>query len=108
MYTAQQADLLGNVGVANVPWRTVVTQDSLAANLDKAFTQRGCITQAGVYSSLKQKLAASDAADDRGQDTASDNQLGAFINELEGQSGKAVTEYCADILISNAAFLIDA
>jgi hypothetical protein len=108
VYTAQQADLLGNLGVANVPWRTVVTQGSLAANLDKAFLQRGCITQPGVYSSLKQKLAASKAADDRGQDTASDDQLKAFINELEAQSGKAVTEYCAGILISNAAFLVDA
>lgn len=110
-YRAQQADKLGNVGEATVPWRTVVTHASLQHNLAKAFTERACIRDAQAHHALDVQLRNAEASDARGNDGASDRQLGAFIAEVEkrtgpaGQPGKAVTPYCANVLITNATAL---
>jgi hypothetical protein len=104
VYRAEQADLLGNVGSREVPWVTIVTAGSLAANLQKAL-DRGCISKQSTFESLNVKLQNAAAADERGNDTASDNILDAFKNEIAAQTDKSITAKCADVLTQNATAL---
>ncbi len=104
VYRAEQADLLGNVGSLEVPWLTIVTAGSLQANLQKAL-DRGCISKQSTFHSLDVKLKNSAKQDEKGNDNASDNLLGAFKNEISAQTGKSITVRCADILTQNATAL---
>lgn len=111
VYRAEQADALGNLGTTSVPWRTTVTHESLQNNLTKAYVDRGCIADASTEHSLRVKLTNAHAADLRGNDNSSDNQLQAFIDEVlhrtgyPDQNGKTITTYCSAILTTNAAAL---
>jgi len=110
-YRAQQADALGNLGTASVPWLTTVTHDSLQNNLAKAYLTRACIADFSTFHSLDVKLQNAEAADGRGNDGASDHQLQAFKNEIEqrqgplSEPGKRITRYCGNILTINATAL---
>jgi hypothetical protein len=113
-YEARQADLLGNLGVDEVTWRTVVSHTSLQSNLRKAFAERRCIRDEQTHRALDVQLRNAEASDLRGNDGASDNQLEAFKNEVArrtgelSQPGAAVTPYCANVLITNATALQEA
>lgn len=110
-YEARAADLLGNPGTAQVPWRTTVSHTSLQNNLLKAFAERGCVRDAATHHSLNVKLVNAEAADARGQDGSSDRQLQAFKDEMAlrtgdlAEPGKAITGYCANVLTINATAL---
>jgi predicted extracellular nuclease len=51
-----------------------------------------------VEDSLCEKLAAAAAADERGDERAKRQLLAAFVNQLEGQSGKSLTADAAELL----------
>ena len=66
--------------------------------------------QNGISNSLDAKLdSALSAIDDLNQnnDVAAINSLNAFINAVEAQRGKAITEDEADTLIDEAQAIID-
>ncbi len=66
----------------------------------------GADLEAGIEASLTAKLDAAAAALARGDEGAAINQLGAFINAVEAQTGKAITEPAADTLSQEAGFII--
>lgn len=91
-FSASATDEAGNTGTGSTTFTVQVTNASLC-NLTKQFVSNG-----GIANSLCVKLdnAAKQAA--AGNTTASDNVLGAYINEVAAQSGKALTAAQADIL----------
>ena len=60
----------------------------------------------GIENSLVSKLEGALDALDRGQDNAAVNQLNAFINQVEAQRGKKISEADADALIAAAQEII--
>jgi hypothetical protein len=99
------ADNLGNTRVVTRNFEIHATAASLLTNLTRLFNE-GKIARPGIYNSLSAKVAAALRAHERGQHSVEANILGAFINELEAQSGKAVDATMADLLISFAEDLI--
>jgi hypothetical protein len=72
----------------------------------RAALASGAINNSGVANSLLAELNVASAAHSRGQCSVAANDYQAFINELEGQSGKSVASATASQLISEAQFLI--
>jgi hypothetical protein len=60
----------------------------------------------GVEDALVSKLEAAIKSLDKGQEKAARNQLGAFVNQLEAQSGKGIPAEVADQLIAEALAII--
>ena len=67
----------------------------------------GCIDNAGVANSFTSKLSADQKAIDAGNFKTAINILGAFINELEAQSGKHVCTAGATALTKDTQSLIN-
>jgi predicted extracellular nuclease len=61
---------------------------------------RAYVEKAGVANALCAKLEAAEAADARGNANAKAGSLGAYVNQLRAQSGKAITAERASFLIS--------
>ena len=61
----------------------------------------------GTENSLTSKLENAIDSLDNDKDTAGVNQLEAFINQVEAQRGKKLTEEEADALIAAAQWIID-
>ena len=99
-YSATATDNAGNTGTGSTSFTVVVTHDAMCALVNQF------VTKAGIANSLCVKLRNSAAALARGQDGAADNLLGAFINELEAQTGKAISAPHAGILIAYATMLM--
>jgi len=59
----------------------------------------------GIENSLLAKLAAAERAAERGNEEAKQGSLGAFVNEVEAQTGKALTAEQAEQLIRIARSL---
>ncbi|MDO9097588.1 MAG: hypothetical protein Q7U60_05670, partial [Candidatus Methanoperedens sp.] len=57
--------------------------------------------------SLSAKLNSTKAKLDAGQKTAAKNILEAYINEVEAQTGKAITSEGAGILRAEARYVIE-
>jgi len=74
---------------------------SLAEHVEHA-AMMGHISNVGVANSLLAKLAAAQAALDRGQTATAVNILNALISELEAQAGKQVLEPHAGCLTHHA------
>ena len=68
----------------------------------------GHIDNKGIANSLLKKLVAAQAAVDRSQDDVAINNLDAFINAVEAQSGKHIAADHAAHMIHHAQMLIDA
>jgi hypothetical protein len=65
----------------------------------------GCVTKQGIINSLMAKLDNAEAAEKRGDLNAKAGIIGAFINEVEAQTGKAIPAACAAELIRLAKLL---
>lgn len=91
-FSASATDLADNTGSATASFNVVVTHGSLC-NLTQQF-----VTKKGVAQSLCAKLDAAAAAAGRGNDKAAANIMGAYVNEVSAQSGKALTHEQAAIL----------
>jgi hypothetical protein len=68
--------------------------------------ESGGITKEGICKSLLAKLVAAKSSAGRGQPQAAINQLLAYINELDAQRGKAVTEATYQRLAARAQAVI--
>lgn len=91
-FSATATDKAGNVGRGSTSFTVQVTYDSLCTLVQQF------VTKPGVAHSLCVKLqnAAADAA--RGDLNAKSGIMGAFANEVQAQSGKAMTTDQAAIL----------
>jgi len=97
--SASALDNAGNAGSGSASFTVTVGVDSLCA-LVQQFS-----TKAGVAQSLCAKLSAANAKSTSGQTKPKDNILGAFANEVDAQTGKALTAAQASLLKSLAASL---
>lgn len=66
---------------------------------------RSVVSEAGVAGSLCAKLNAAKASRARGDDHAFAGQIGAFVNEVDAQRGKAISDADATRLIAAAGVL---
>ena len=96
--TAAYGDALR--GVACVPGGSL---SSLVGELLAA----GMIDNAGIANSLMSKADAAASQIAQGNTKAAANQLNAFINELDAQAGKHLTQQAHDLLKAAALFLIN-
>jgi len=96
-YTA--TDGAGNTASATQTVTIAPTTVSVCALL------RTLVTNVGEQTSLCAKLSAAADASARGNVKAHDNQLQAFINEVNAQRGKAIADADADRLIALAGTL---
>ncbi|MGB7211166.1 MAG: hypothetical protein WBC97_00915 [Gemmatimonadales bacterium] len=64
------------------------------------------ISNAGICTSLSQKLTAASASLTRGDTTAAKTQLGALQHELDAQRGKHVTDNAYWLLKTNAEYVL--
>jgi hypothetical protein len=66
--------------------------------------QEGWITDGGILRSLQAKLDSASVALNRNDDATATNVLGAFINEVNAQSGKHLTSEAVALLFFNARY----
>lgn len=66
----------------------------------------GWITKKGVCSSLDAKLNAARNAVDRVREETAVKQIQAFLNELNAQKGKAISQRAYDLLWADASYVI--
>lgn len=81
----------GLMATQSVDFEVIATTASLTSLITRLF-EMGEIDNAGIATGLIQKLEA--------------GQLEAFINMLEAQSGKHISTFAADILKTNALYII--
>jgi alpha-L-rhamnosidase len=92
-YSASATDIAGNVGSASTTFTVKVTFTSLE-NLVTTFSSDPSVT-----SGLNDKLIAASTAKNA---NTRDNQLNAFINQVNAQTGKALTAAQVQVLITLA------
>jgi hypothetical protein len=63
-------------------------------------------TPFGIVNSLQVKVINARSSHEKGNDTAATNQLNAFINDVQAQSGKAIAAGTANSLVQEAQSLI--
>jgi FIMAH domain-containing protein len=83
----------------------MITPESIKHDVEQALTTGG-ITKEGVARSLLAELNAAAKARSRSDCGKAAQSYGAFIKELEAQSGKSVSATTASLLISEAQYLI--
>ena len=97
--TAAATDRAGNPSTASTTFTVSVSSASLCA-LTTTF-----VGNAGIANSLCVKLDAAAASLARGNSKTHDNQLQAFVNEVNAQRGKAISDANATTLIALAGAL---
>jgi methionine-rich copper-binding protein CopC len=98
-FSATAVDNAGNTGSGSVTFDVIVTPQSLS-NLTTRF-----VSKPGVAQSLVAKLVAAGDNMTAGQTNAADQQIEAYIHELEAQAGKSITVQQATLLIGLARAL---
>jgi len=83
-----------------------LTIDTVIALVEEFYDQ-GEIDESEIVTSLTDKLYAAKPKIDAGKQKTAKNILKAFINHLEAQSGKHVSEAAASVLIAEAEKLIN-
>ena len=105
-FTVNADDQVDNFSdTASVDFSIIVTPESIIDAL-KQFEASGDIDR-HLVNSLNVKLRTARGKRSQQQCKTSNKMYGAFINELRAQSGKKVTVFAADILITDAIYLID-
>ena len=105
--TVTAVDNAGNSATETVEFNVIATIGSLQ-DLVTIFWESGFFySPKGIYTSLIKKLYAAEAYIDAGEIDDAKRVLGAFINQLEAQAGKHVSEPHAYILIEAAQYVID-
>jgi hypothetical protein len=92
--TASAIDKAGNVGSGSGSYTVKATANGVCTLV------QAWVSKSGVANSLCVKLQAAAASRARGDNNAADNQLAAFRNDLEAQSGKSITAAHAATLAS--------
>ena len=96
------------IGVVPIP--ATATPSALATRLTRLFNYscgtNQLITNSGICNSLRVKLNAASSSIADGNATAAHGQIDAFLDELDAQRGKFVSEAAYALLRPNAAFLL--
>jgi 2',3'-cyclic-nucleotide 2'-phosphodiesterase (5'-nucleotidase family) len=103
--TANAMDKAYNSSMQSVTFSVTATVQSLKASVTRFFTE-GKITKADIRNSLLDKLNSAQTALNQGDVKAAKNALQAFINAVNAQSGKAITKSAANLLITDAKWVI--
>jgi 2',3'-cyclic-nucleotide 2'-phosphodiesterase (5'-nucleotidase family) len=103
--TVHAIDKASNASTASVTFSVEISVASLNALVNRFYAE-GKITKATVRDSLLAQLIAAQRSIDAGKNRTAANQLNAFINLVRAQSGKAITKSAADLLISDARWVI--
>jgi hypothetical protein len=104
-FTVTAMDKADNSTQASVSVFVSVDINGLIAAKNKV-CELGWVDKAGTCNSLGAKLQAAKDAISRGKNAVAINQLNAFINELEAQKGKAVTNKAYNLLRADALYVI--
>ncbi len=99
------ADNLGNTGTSTRNFVVRATADSLASNVQRAYSL-GLITKANVRDSLADKIATARKSHDKGKHATEYNALGAFVEAILAQRGKSIDPATGDRFIAYARDLI--
>jgi hypothetical protein len=99
-------DFYGNTATQSVTFSVMATPDSLAAGVKRLF-EEGKIDNVGVYNSLISKLNAVLSALDKSKTSLAIQNLQAFVNEVNAQSGKHITAEAAMLLVTDAQWIIE-
>ncbi len=83
----------------------VASIHSLMAAVESLY-EEGLISGHGLFNSLLKKLEAALAALERGRAGTAENILGAFINELAAQGGKAIAADAAESLMMDTEWIL--
>lgn len=106
-FTVQAEDTAQNVSQKSVTFQIVSTLDSLAGAVN-ALVLAGKITDLEVAEGLLDKIDAAQMAVDRdGKTKTIDNIINAFIRLVKAQTGKGIEELAADLLITDAEYIIN-
>ena len=105
VFAIAATDNIGNSGSTAVTFTIIVTPESIKDDV-RQFFQSGAIKNQGIANSLLAKLDAAARQRAKGNCTAAGNIYGAFIHELQAQSGKGVDAAAAEIMIADAQYLI--
>jgi hypothetical protein len=105
VFSVDAVDRMGNASSpASTTFTIIVTPRSMIEDVNQ-FGESGAIGQT-LRRSLLAKLRNAMAAVNRGQCGPAGNLYGAFIHEVEAQSGKKIEPMAAAILIADAEYLI--
>jgi len=104
-FTVAAVDNVGNSTSRSVTFTIIVTAQSIIDDVNQ-FQDSGDITKHGIANSLIAKLNAAAAARSRGNCATAANIYGAFINEINAQTGKSISATAAAIMIADANYLI--
>jgi len=105
--TVTAVDVAGNSANETVEFNVIATVGSLQDLVNMFFESGYFNSPKGMLTSLIHKLYAAETYIDAGQTGNAKGVLGAFINQLEAQSGKHVSDYAANILIADAEYVIN-
>jgi len=105
-FTINADDKVGNVSSpVSVTFSIIVTPQSIIETLNQ-LVEDGEIKHNAV-NPLMAKLTNAKRKWEQDKCTPATNMYGAFINHLQAQSSKKVSSFAADILITDAQYLID-
>jgi FIMAH domain len=99
-------DRADNTSSASVEFNVTVNSEGLLAAV-QYMCELGWIERHGICNSLAAKLEAAIASTNRGNLNAAENQLNAFMHELEAQNGKAINQSAYDVLNAGALYVIE-
>jgi hypothetical protein len=102
----EATDLADNAASASVVFDVTVDSEGLLAALEY-MCDLNWIDKPGICNSLAAKLKAAIASIDKGNLNAAENQLNAFLNELEAQKGKSINQSAYDVLNAGALYVIE-
>lgn len=100
-FSATAIDFAGNTFTAGGSFTVAASYDGLCSLV------QAWVSHKGVANSLCVKIAAAQRADERGNTTARDGSLGAFINEVGAQDDKKVPTDKASLLVLFAQALMN-
>jgi hypothetical protein len=80
--------------------------ESIQKELDLSF-KVDWIKNAGLKNSLLKKLQNAEAAQNRGDSTAAENKLNAFLNEIKAQAGKGIDPDAVEMFEQEAQYILD-
>ena len=107
VFAVTAIDNAGNSATETVEFNVIATVGSLQDLVDILWESGFFSSPKGIRTSLLQKLYVVERYIDAGKIEDAKSVLGAFINQLEAQSGKHVSEYAAYILITDAQYIRD-
>ena len=102
-FKAVAMDNAGNIVVSAINFTVITNINSLIA-LNQRAIRKGWITDVATAESLTSILVLAAENLKAGQKEKANNILKSYINEIEMKRGKTITEYGADIMITEASY----